>query len=800
MVGLLRLDAPALVTISGRGGVGKTALAQEVVRALGDDEPTTWVPLAGVTEHELVVSEIATALGAQVEPGDSPIEVVAGLLGSGSHLLVLDNAEHLLPAGPTIAELFGRNEGLRILVTSQAPLQLQDEHVVTLSPLPLPDDAASMSLEALAEEPAVATYCQRAAAVDRWFELTPRNAAAVVELCRRLEGLPLSLELAAARAATLPAAEIVRRVGQERGVGLLRRERRDVPERHHGLHEAIQWTYRLLSGGDQRALRRLSVVVGTFDVDTAICLVDPDGDDAAAAQALDALSTLVDFHLVDAVADSDPPRFSMPDSIRDFARARLVECGELDEVEQLRLRIRSRQSREVAAGTESGIEQRLLLRVEADRDDLHDALRQAAASGRADDALDLARGLGDFWDLYGYGPVQESMLDVAIESGERSGADPSKLANALLWSAYLGIRHCPAADHDELIGRIRRAEEIAHDVGDDAVLFHAQCVWLLVSPSTGDFDRAGTAAEVGLRLADDSDDESWRAVMLVWSGMLASLLGDTDRAVQLGTEALINARRSGDQETVVRAAVLLGANPDLVPPGSGVPPIEDVLSLSRELGLKYYERVLVIRLVERSIRSGDHDAAVGWLARALDDARLAVDSELAGFTLLAAAGTAQLCGDPLRAAFFYGTVRVGYDFLQSLVSETQRARQAAMLVAVEELLGEEEFAAQVLLGAALGRAEAVQQASRYVAQLRQPAIDAKQPPTSERQHPTDRLTGRQREVLTLLAAGMSNKDIAVELGLRPKTVMHHTSAIYRQLGVRGRGEAAALAFRLQLLD
>jgi len=801
VVHMLQPGSPALVTITGRGGVGKTALAHEVMRTLGQREPSTLVALEGVTESDLVLSEVATALGVQVEPGEPLDDAVSVVLRHGSHLLVLDNFEHLLPAAHALADLFRGCDALRILVTSQAPLQLEDERVVTLSPLRVPDDAATMSVEELSRQPAVAAYCQRAAAVDRRFALTNSNAQAVVELCRRLEGLPLAIELAAARAAALPASEILRRVGSGKGLGVLHRERRDAPERHRGLTEAIAWTYRLLSADEQGALRRLAATVGTVDVDTAIALLHPEGGDAAEARALDELAALVDFHLVNPVPNTDPPRFSLPESIRSFARAELVDLGESDEVEQLRLRVRAAQSRAVATGTESGVEQRLLLRVEADRDDLLNALRSAISMDRADDAIDIARGLGDLWDLRGYGPLQEGLLDRAIALGERSATDISRLANAMLWSGYLGLRHSSAADRDELIARIRRAEEMARDAGDDAALFHAQCVWLLVSPVTGDFDRAGRAAELGLHLADTHRNEGWRAVMQVWAGMLAGLLGDADRAVQLGIDALSNARRSGDRETVLSAAVLLGAFPDLVPDeGSGIPSTQEALELSRELGLKYYEAVLVVRMVERSVRLQDREAAVRWLSEALDTAVLLVGSPLVGFSLLTTAGAAQLCGHDDRAAFFYGTMRDDFGMLHRFLSESQRARHQAMIDALRVTLGAEQFEVRAAAGAELDRGEAVNEAIRYVAQLREPVLDLAGPATGHRLQPIDRLTDRQLEVLRLLAAGMSNKDIAAELGVRVKTVMHHTTAIYRELGVRGRGEAAALAFRLQLVD
>lgn len=799
VVAALGRDSAALVTIAGRGGVGKTALAHQVVRTFDEATPVTWVSLAGVTDVEMVVPAIATAVGLHPEPGDDLVDALAGLLAHRSAVLVLDNAEHLRGAAPSVAALHQQSPGLRILVTSQAPLQLHAEQVVTLAPLPAPSDPATTPLEELAAEPAVALYCERASLVDARFELTGANASAVVELCRRLEGLPLAIELAAARAVTLPAPELVRRVDAGKALGLLRRPRSDAPERHHGLEQAIAWTYDLLAADERAALRRLASLVGTFDLDTAVELLRGDDHDSAEAAALDQLSALVDVHLVDPLRDIDPSRYSLPDSIRRFALARLDDLGEADGVTERRLRVRAVQGRRMAEFTEAGIE-RDVVRFEADHDDLLDAMRTATALGRAEDALDIARGLGDVWDLRGYGPVQEQLLDGAIELGRRSCPGSSSLTNAMLWSGYLGLRHGSSSPEEELVERLRIAEASALDHDDAAACFHAACIWVLVSPITGDFERAQLATEEGLRIADECNQPGWRAVMQVWAGMLAGLMGDLDAATQFGLDALDHARRNGDQETVVRAAVLLGAHPELAPEVlAAFPSTEEALRMSRELGLGLYEAVLVVRMVEGCLRVDDRDGAARWLAEAMRVCRLMAGSRVAGFALLAAASTAQRLGDSEQAAEFYGSIRADFDLLMMFVIEPARTRHYATVQSIRDSLGDEAFERHAAIGAGTDRAQMFEDGLRYAESLRPPVIDLSAT-DSRAPEPIHRLTERQLDVLRLLAAGRSNKDIAAELGVRIKTVMHHTTAIYRELGVRGRGEAAALAFRLGLID
>ena len=799
-------SGPGVVTVTGRGGVGKTAVAAEVVRHLDAAGGSVWVPLAGVTDPDLVLTEIAHALGAPIDAGSDAPAVVAEVLGHGSRVLALDNAEHLLSFAPTLAALLERCPDLRVLVTSQAPLRLRSEQVLALAPLPEPLDLADTTLEELARQPAVAVYCRQAGAVDRSFELTDRNAGAIVELCRRLEGLPLAIELAAARAATLPAAEIVRRVDAS-ALSVLHRPRGDAPERHHGLRAAIEWTYRLLEPDEQRALRSLSVNVGTFDLDAAVALIDPTaGNEPGEPHALDALSSLVDFHLVDPVPDSDPPRFAIPDSIRTFALEELERCGEADEVGRRRIRARARRAREVAEGSEWCTTE---ASVEADRDDLLDALRTAIDLGLADDALDLARGLGSHWDLRGYGPVQERLLEGALALGEQAGADPARLANATLWSAYLGLRHASSVDRDELVARIHRAEELAASVADDQAAFHAQNVWLLVTPTTGDVEQAVAAVDEGLRVAERNDHDGWRAAIQVWAGMLASLSGDEARAIELGMAALEGARRRGDHETVVRAYMLLGALAEAHPEElAALPSVDEVLEVTRKLNLTFYEALLMLRRSAQRALS-DPDESARWMAEALTLARSLLGSPLIGFYLFGLVHLAAARGDAETAARFSGALGESLGMVATYLTETQVVGYQQLLDDVRDRLGGAAFDRQAQLGAALTRGAAIDEAIEYVDGLRQtsgveatgmtagvaPATSGAELAASSDAALLERLTPRQKEVLQLLSAGLPNKEIAAELGVRPSTVMHHTLAIYRELGVRGRSEATAVAFR-----
>jgi DNA-binding CsgD family transcriptional regulator len=511
---------------------------------------------------------------------------------------------------------------------------------------------------------------------------------------------------------------------------------------------------------------------------------------------------LVDLHLVDPVPGSDPSRFTVPESIRTFARAELAGLGETDAVERLRIRIRSRQAGAVAEGTESSHGEGGVRAIEADRDDLLDALSSALDHGLADDALDIARGLGAHWDLRGYGRLQEELLDRTLELGERAAGDPSKLANAMLWSGFLGLRHSASADPETLVGRIRQAEQIARLARDDTAIFHAQCVWLLVTPFSGDLVRAKEASEEGLHLAEVNRNPAWRSTIQVWAGMLANLTGDQEMAVQMGMAALEEARRSGDQETIVRVVMLLSPIADRFPDEvRGLPSTEQTIALTRELGLEFYEALLLVRMVHEALRRDGVDAAVEWMAQSLDIARTMLSSPVVGFDLMAMVHLAHALGDPDRAACFHGVVRDSLPVLERFMPEPQLVKHHAVLDSARAALGTDRFDMYEELGAALSWGDAVEEAITYVEGSRTSAgVEPASPSLDVTVQSENGLTARQTEVLRLLAAGLSNKEIAAALGVRAKTVMHHTTAIYRALGVRGRSEATAVAFRTGMVD
>lgn len=792
---LALLRSERLVTLTGRGGVGKTRLAEEVVGAW--PAGTTVVGLTGLQDPDLVLPETAAALGLQ-GGGPELRDAVLSRLASPGHLLVLDNLEHLLDGidGP-LGELLGACPELRILTTSQAPTRLAGEQVVRLVPLAVPEPAEARP-EVLLGLPSVLTYCDRVSAVDRNFRLEERNAADVAELCRRLEGLPLALELAAARHPALAPASLVRLLDRPGGDVLSDRGRN---ARHRDLAGTVAWTYEILEPPEQRLLRRLAVVVGTFDVDAVIELAG----EVDVADSLDGLSRLIDLHLVDPVGPLGQ-RFSIPTSIRAVALAESEALGELADTERRHLALRARQARAVAERAEWQGSEAASWALEGDRDDLYACLERAIGAGELDDALDIGRGLAALCDRRGYDRSSEALLERLLRLAESGEADPCRHAAVLLWSAELGIRHGATTSQEELRSRIDRAETIGTSLDHAPTRFHAVVVRLLTTPFTGDLEGAEGALALGFDLARSSGDETWFVILQTWSGMLAGLLQDEETALDQGLAALGGANRLGDREAVVRAVMLLGALTDPDPHRiRTVPSHEEALALAREVGLPFYEGLLLSRIVAERSRAGDVPGALRAAREALDVSAMMPTSPTVGYHLIAVANAAHTAGDHEAVAFVHGVLEEQLPVLHLTQAPRHVERYEAMVEQCRRRLGA-SFDPIVRTGSGLtwdqGRALAALYLDGRIGgpTIRDRDAGAGQLDEALEAEAAGSLTERQIEVLRLMAKGLTNKDIAAELGVRPKTVMHHAAAIYRNLGVQRRGEATALAFRSGLLD
>jgi predicted ATPase len=326
---LLSREDARLVTLTGPGGIGKTRLALQAAESIAGQFPggVCFVPLAAVGDHSLIASTIAQALGVREAGNQSPQESLKEyLLGLNQPvLLILDNFEHLVSSAPVIAQLLTMSPNLKFVITSQAPLHVYGEHEFPVPPLALPDPNSTLPLETLTRLPAVALFVERARAVKREFALTRENAPIVTAICTRLDGLPLAIELAAARIKLLSLPSMLTRL--ESSLSLLTGGARDLPSRQQTLRGTVDWSYGLLSPAEQTLFRRLSVFTGGCTLEGVEAVCDTKGD--LGLDILDGMASMVDKSLAQNVEEADAEtRFRMLSTIREYARERLAESND----------------------------------------------------------------------------------------------------------------------------------------------------------------------------------------------------------------------------------------------------------------------------------------------------------------------------------------------------------------------------------------------------------------------------------------------------------------------------------------
>jgi predicted ATPase len=388
-----------LVTLTGPGGVGKTRLAIDVAEAVTNAfETVGLVDLAPITDPSLVVGACAHLLHVRETPGRPLPEALAAALRGHTTLLILDNLEHLPAVAPVVETLAATNPGLTLLVTSREPLHLRRERVVEVAPLAVPPARSKpWSVAELANIPGVALFVERAQAADDSFVLDDGNAAAVAELSRRLDGLPLTLELAAARTRLLDPAALLARV--EHGLALLRWDAPDLPARQRTLQATLDWSYALLSRPEQTIFRRLGVFAGSFTLEA---VADATAVTELEVEPLEVVSALADKHLVRALGSgSGAPRFALLATMREYAREQLAANEELEVTRHRHLTHYLTLAEQTAEARQSPGEASWLVRLAVEEADLRQALEWAVTTGNIEAELGLVSILWELWASQG---------------------------------------------------------------------------------------------------------------------------------------------------------------------------------------------------------------------------------------------------------------------------------------------------------------------------------------------------------------------------------------------------------------
>jgi len=744
-----------LVTLTGPGGVGKTSLARHVAAKLACDyeHGECFVALESVRDPALVPAAIAQALRLREAGAVSLVDRIGSFLLGKRMLLVLDNFEHVASAATVVAELLVACPLLEVLATSRGSLRLSGEHEFPVAPLALPDPAHRNELDALGAYPGVELFLERAMAVRPDFRLSDDNAAAVGEICARVDGLPLAIELAAARVRLLSPAEIVERLAHP--FELLSGGSRDLPDRQRALGDTISWSLALLDRGARTLFARLGVFAGGFTVDAAEAV----GGDPGAAGVIDALAALIDQGLVQRPVETGPAsRPRLLETIREFALEELDAGGEQDDV-------RAAHAAFYVALARSADGECL----ELEQSNLRVALRWYLAREDQDGALALSSALSAFWLSRGHLTEGRRWLEQALALGD--GPPTADWARAQVAAGLLAYHQ---ADYAVAAVHLQRGLDQCRVRGDEADVAGVLAALALARARAGDLAPALHLAEEAVDAYRRLDDEAGVGRSLETLGRVLWIRGDYGQARARLQESLVVARRHGARDVAASALQGLGyvalVDGDLERASEL---LEESLAEFRELGDRWWALRGICALGHVAARRGAHAAARLQFEQGLQTARELGDPMLEAACLEGLAGA----HGPAMAARLLGAAETLRERAGAAWPAFVNADSESSADRVRRALGDERFAAEWMRGRAMGAAEILGLAHPH-------------PPGN----PAG-LTVREAEVLRLVAGGLSDAQVAERLVLSVRTVHSHVRSIYRKLGVRSRSAATGYALR-----
>jgi predicted ATPase/DNA-binding NarL/FixJ family response regulator len=812
------LDGTRALTLCGAGGIGKTRLALQVLATVADDfADGVWlVELGDLREPRLVIPRVASAIGVLGEPGRPLIDTLAAALAPRQILLALDNCEHLIEACAHLCQkLLASSPALRVMATSQEPLRMPGEVVRQVSPLSVPPEMAPAEPAGLLGYDAIRLFADRAAAARPGFTLTQHNARAVTAICRALDGVPLAIELAAARIGALSPEQIAARLGDR--FALLGSGDRTAPPRQRTLRGTLDWSHALLNSQEQALLRRLSVFAGwSLEMAEQVCA----DADLPAAEVLDLTSGLVDKSLV--VVEPEvlgQARYRLLDTIRDYAAERLVSSGE-STAAALRLRaytLRFVQRAEaigmamVPAPWSSVVD--VFRRYDADVGNLRQALSGCLADGDVETGLKIAIAVRPCWIARGSfaeGADWIGRFLAARPVGERGLPDQVRGA-ALVGRAQLAL----ASESTAAVSWAREGLELCRAAGDAAWTATALNLLADAGLQAGQIEQAEAAAAEALAIARDAGNGWNEGYALGTQARLAGLHGKLREARELGEAGLAVMRRIDQRWGVARLMLGLGYLARLRgDPAGALDYYRGALPILREIDSRPETARCLAGIGLVALDQGQLDVARQHLTESLRlshaiGARLGVARALEAFAALtvqeghaavavqltaAAEGLRQVAAFPplparrkqraLTAARSLGEAAVAKLWAEGLAMTADAAVAAALAAregAAREGAAREGAAREGAAREGAAREEDAREGGRPTARA---VVELS---------PLAGLTPRESEIVTLVAGGRSNKGIADDLVISPATAARHVANILAKLGFTSRAQIAAWA-------
>jgi predicted ATPase/class 3 adenylate cyclase len=699
----LLLSEGRLLTLTGPGGSGKTRLAVEVAAEMIEDfaDGVFFVALAPITDPGLVASTIAQSLGIIETAGRSIVDGLKDYLQMKSLLLLLDNFEQAISAAPLVAELLAASSELKILITSREGLRISGEQEYPVPPLALPNLSQLPSLESLSQFAAVELFIQRAQAIKPNFRLTNGNAPAVAEICYRLDGLPLAIELAAARIRLLPPNAMLARL--EHRLEFLTSGARNLPARQQTLRNAIAWSYALLNENEQKLFRCLSVFVDGCTVEAVEAVM---GDNPTRVSILDHLGSLLNKSLLREVEDTNgEPRFLMLEVLREFGLEQFEASSEQATIRHRHANFFLALAEQAEESLESAEQVQWMNSMEQEHDNLRAALEWSiTAEGTGEICLRLAGTLGLFWETRGYFSEGRERLSAVLLTETAQGRTAAR-AKLLARAAELAYRQ---SDYPATTVFAAESLAIYREVGDEQGIASALIKLANAATEVGDYAAASGYLEEALEIWRKQEYKHGIARALISLGWTALKSGNYSLANKRLEEALVLSRELGDTRSIGFELSGLGEvalrQSDYV---RATRLLEESLELRRQLGNKWGVGVSLGTLGWVAMREGDRDRTVARLGESLEVRREIGDKGGSAWCLERLAEVAQAESQAEKAVRLFGAASALRASIGSVIDPVDQPEYERNLTSLRAELGEERFTAKWDEGRAMTLEQAV---------------------------------------------------------------------------------------------